>query len=231
MSDRPAHILIVEDEPKLANLLAGYLHTAAYRTEIVSDGLVVIDTFKHSHPDLILLDLMLPGRNGLDICQELRSFSDVPIVMMTARVEEVDRLLGLDAGADDYICKPYSPREVVARVRAILRRQRHDPPTPSTGLVLDDDRLRASLNGCALELTAVEFRLLKTLAAMPGRIYSRDKLLDQLYDDGRAVTDRAVDSHIKNLRRKLETACPDQTLIRSVYGAGYCYEPADTQPM
>ena len=131
---------------------------------------------------------------------------------------------------------PPAPRrpgieKVVARVRAILRRQRHDPPTPSTGLVLDDDRLRASLSGCALELTAVEFRLLKTLAATPGRIYSRDKLLDQLYDDGRAVTDRAVDSHIKNLRRKLETACPDQTLIRSVYGAGYCYEPADTQPM
>ncbi len=226
MPETTALILIVEDEPKLAALLANYLHASAYRTEIIGNGLDVMDCIKHSHPDLILLDLMLPGRNGLEICQELRKFSDVPIIMMTARVEEVDRLLGLDAGADDYICKPYSPREVVARVRAILRRQRRDITQPlQPGLNIDESRLRATLHGRDLELTWVEFRLLKTLVASPGRVYSRDRLLDVLYDDGRVVTDRTVDSHIKNLRRKLESADPGHNPIRSVYGAGYSYEP------
>ncbi len=228
MSDTPALILIVEDEPKLAALLANYLQAAGYRSETVSNGLNVIDTVKRRAPDLILLDLMLPGRDGLDICRELRSFSDVPIMMMTARVEELDRLIGLDSGADDYICKPYSPREVMARVRAILRRQRQGsaPQEETTGLLIDEEKLRATLHGQNLELTLVEFRLLKTLAAVPGRVYSRDRLLDVLHDDGRVVTDRTVDSHIKNLRRKLETIAPGHNPIRSVYGAGYSYEPA-----
>lgn len=223
MNQTPARILIVEDEPKLAALLADYLRPEGYLVEVIGDGLLVIDAVKRSAPDLILLDLMLPGRDGLSLCRELRGFSDVPIVMMTARVEEVDRLLGLDSGADDYICKPYSPREVVARVKAILRRQRRNEVDQS--LVVDEARLRATLHGKDLDLTLVEFRLLRTLSTTPGRVYSRDSLLDTLHDDGRIVTDRTVDSHVKNLRRKLEAAAPGHNPIRSVYGAGYCYEP------
>lgn len=225
-----ALILIVEDEAKLAALLDDYLTAAGYRTAKVGNGLDVLPSVRQAPPDLILLDLMLPGRDGLDICRDLRAspeFGNVPIVMMTARVEEIDRLLGLDAGADDYICKPYSPREVVARVKAILRRLRRDGQSApeSNVLQIDEAALRATLNGRDLELTLVELRLLKTLAASPGRVYSRDGLLDRLYDDGRVVTDRTVDSHIKNLRRKLDAAAPGKNLIRSVYGAGYSYEP------
>jgi two-component system response regulator BaeR len=228
MNQTPARILIVEDEPKLAALLADYLRPEGYLVEVIGDGLFVIDAVKHGAPDLILLDLMLPGRDGLNLCRELRGFSDVPIVMMTARVEEVDRLLGLDSGADDYICKPYSPREVVARVKAILRRPRRDKSSPADqSLVVDEATLRATLHGQDLDLTLVEFRLLRTLSTTPGRVYSRDRLLDTLYDDGRVVTDRTVDSHVKNLRRKLEAAAPGHNPIRSVYGAGYSYEPED----
>jgi len=177
---------------------------------------------------LVLLDLMLPGKDGLEVCRELRSFSDMPIVMVTARVEEIDRLLGLELGADDYICKPFSPREVVARVRAILRRGRLDTsPGPAASAALaevlriDEARYTADFRGHALQLTPVEFRLLKTLADAPGRVFSRDQLLDKLYTDHRIVTDRTVDSHIKNLRRKLDAASPEQELIRSIYGVGY----------
>jgi len=229
MNQTPARILIVEDEPKLATLLADYLGLERYLVEVIADGSLVIDAVRRSSPDLILLDLMLPGRDGLSLCRELRGFSDVPIVMMTARVEEVDRLLGLDSGADDYICKPYSPREVVARVKAILRRQRRDEDSPAKqGLVVDEVSLRATLHGKDLDLTPIEFRLLKTLSTTPGRVYSRDRLLDTLYDDGRVVIDRTVDSHVKNLRRKLEVAAHGHNPIRSVYGVGYSYEPEDT---
>jgi two-component system response regulator BaeR len=163
---------------------------------------------------------MLPGRDGLDICRELRTFSDVPIVMVTARVEEIDRLIGLDLGADDYVCKPFSARELVARVKAILRR----PRTASTGLVLDEERHLALLDGRTIDLTPVEFRLLRTLAAAPGRVFSRNRLLEHLYADHRVVTDRTVDAHIKNLRRKLEEVRPGQELVRSIYGVGYKLE-------
>lgn len=231
--ETPALILIVEDEAKLAALLDDYLSASGYRTQQIGNGLDVAEAVKRDAPDLILLDLMLPGKDGLEVCRELRAFSDVPIVMMTARVEEVDRLLGLDVGADDYICKPYSPREVVARVKAILRRQRRSGAEAAEangnggnggGLVIDEATLRATLQGRDLDLTPVELRLLKTLAATPGRVFSRDSLLDKLYDDGRAVTDRTVDSHIKNLRRKLDAAAPGKNLIRSVYGVGYSFE-------
>jgi len=230
MNEKPACILIVEDEAKLAALLGDYLTASGYRTMAIDNGLKVVDAVKTESPDLVLLDLMLPGQDGLEVCRALRAFSDVPIVMTTARVEEVDRLIGLDAGADDYICKPYSPREVVARVKAILRRQRrNDTGMPTkTALVLDETTMRASLHGGDLDLTQIEWRLLKTLSAAPGRVYSRDHLLDKLYDDGRAVTDRTIDSHIRNLRRKLEAAAPGKNLIRSVYGAGYSYEPDES---
>jgi two-component system response regulator BaeR len=167
---------------------------------------------------------MLPGKSGLDICKEIRSFSTVPIIMTTARIEEIDRLLGLELGADDYICKPYSPREVVARVKTVLRRAGTTPTIQAVGLVLDESRYLATLNGIDLELTALEFRLLKFLAANPGRVYNRQQLLDRVYPDQRALNDRAVDNHIKNLRRKITVAGRGEELIHSIYGVGYKLE-------
>ena len=201
-----------------------YLQASGYAWHWVADGREAIPAIREQQPDLVLLDLMLPGRDGLDICRELRSFSDVPVVMLTAKVEEIDRLLGLELCADDYICKPFSPREVVARIKAILRRARGNTQPSCAALKIDDDAHRATFNGNMLDLTPVEFRLLKTLAASPGRVFSRDRLLDNLYLDHRVVTDRTVDSHIKNLRRKLEQAAPGQDPIRSIYGVGYKLE-------
>ncbi|OLF53426.1 response regulator [Pseudomonas chlororaphis] len=218
-------ILIVEDEPKLAALMRDYLVTAGYACQCLDNGLDVLPAVRAREPRLILLDLMLPGRDGLELCRELRGFSAVPIVMITARVEEVDRLLGLDLGADDYICKPFSPREMVARVKAILRRGPPLTVAAQARLQIDEERYRASFDGIALDLTPVELRLLKTLAAAPGRVFSRDQLLDRLYSDHRVVTDRTVDSHIRNLRRKLAQACPGQDPIQSLYGVGYKFEP------
>ncbi|MCO5975265.1 response regulator [Ideonella oryzae] len=228
----PGTVLIVEDEPKLAAVLQDYLRAAGFGTEIVADGRLVLDAIRQRPPVLVLLDLMLPGRDGVSLCRELRGFSRVPVIMVTARVEEVERLIGLEAGADDYVCKPYRPREVVARVQAQLRRQAWDQARqgPSAaeagpgGLLIDDEALRAHWQGAALDLTPAEFRLLRHLARSAGRVFSRDQLLDVLHEDGRAVTDRAVDSHIRNLRRKLEAALPGSDPIRSVYGVGYAWE-------
>jgi two-component system response regulator BaeR len=178
---------------------------------------------KSNQPDLIVLDLMLPGRGGLEICKELRAFSDLPVIMVTARVEEVDRLIGLEAGADDYLCKPFSVRELVARVKALLRRPRVNAAA-SAGLVIDEVSHRVALDGKDIELTPVEFRLLAALAAVPGRVFSRDGLLEKLYADHRVVTDRTVDAHVKNLRRKLEEIRPGSDLVRSIYGVGYKLE-------
>lgn len=225
VNDSP--IMIVEDEPKLAALMRDYLVAAGYATQCLDNGLQVVPAVRASEPRLILLDLMLPGRDGLQVCQELRSFSAVPIIMITARVEEVDRLLGLDLGADDYICKPFSPREVVARVKAILRRSPQLAITAPPRLLIDEDRYQASLDGIALDLTPSELRLLSTLAQSPGRVFSRDQLLDRIYSDHRVVTDRTVDSHIRNLRRKLEHACPTENPIESLYGVGYRFQLSD----
>jgi len=214
-------ILIVEDEAKLAALEADYLRAEGFEPHSIANGLEVVPWVRAHEPDLILLDLMLPGRDGLDICRELRTFSDVPIVMVTARVEEIDRLIGLDLGADDYVCKPFSARELIARVKAILRRGRMPV---ATSLALDEERHRATLDGRELDLTPVEFRLLRTLASAPGRVFSRDKLLEHLYADHRVVTDRTVDAHVKNLRRKLEEVRPGQELVHSIYGVGYKLE-------
>ena len=218
----PASVMIVEDEAKLAAVLADYLHAAGYLTHRVSNGIEAAAAVRRLHPDLVLLDLALPGKDGIDVCREIRAFTDTPIVMVTARVEEVDRLLGLDVGADAYICKPFSPREVVARARAILRRARtRGAVIEIPGLVLDEAGQRARYHGQWLELTAIEFRLLQILAKAPGRVFSRDQLLNALYPDHRVVADRTVDSHVKNLRRKLHQAHAGQDLLRSVYGVGY----------
>ena len=217
-------ILIVEDEPKLAALLRDYLHQAGFAAETVADGLAAVPAVRSLAPCLVLLDLMLPGRDGLEICKEIRSFSKVPIIMVTARVEEIDRLLGLELGADDYICKPFSPREVVARVKAVLRRTEGGAPRPAPGLALDADRYLATIDGRDLGLTAVEFNLLQYLVAHPGRIFSRQQLMDHIYSDQRIVSDRTIDSHIKKLRKKLDDVDPQNELIRSVYGVGYKFE-------
>ena len=251
------HILIVEDEPKLAAVLADYLHLSGFTTTSLADGSDVIPYVCTQPPSLIVLDLMLPNKNGMDICRELRQFSSLPVIMLTARVDEVDRLLGLELGADDYVCKPYSPREVVARVKAILRRTAQtdgqqakavggnvDIPAPALahvssilpsgtaenianlseearGLRVDDENYSAILDGIALRLTPVELRLLSLLAKSPGRIFQRDYLLLHLYPDHRVVTDRTVDSHVKNLRRKLQAIRVGVDPIVSVYGVGY----------
>ena len=218
-------ILVVEDEPKLAALIADYLKAAGYETHCIADGLAVVPWVRGHAPDLILLDLMLPGRDGLDICRELRGATemqirDVPIVIVTARVEEIDRLVGLDLGADDYVCKPFSARELVARVKAILRRPRQEW---SADLVFHEDH-SVKFDGRRIQLTPVEFRLLRALAAAPGRVVPREKLLAQLYEDHRVVTERTVDAHVKNLRRKLEEVRPGEELVRSIYGVGYKLE-------
>jgi len=218
-------IMIVEDEPKLGQLLVDYLQVAGYSTLLLTNGDQVVPAVKQQRPALILLDLMLPGRDGLTVCRELRYFSDVPVIMVTAKTEEIDRLLGLEIGADDYICKPYSPREVVARVKTILRRcnQAQDIVQGEVLLQIDEARFQARYQG-QMDLTPVEFRLLKILSTQPGNVFSREQLLNNLYDDYRVVTDRTIDSHIKNLRRKLEQINGDVTFIRSVYGIGYRWE-------
>ena len=217
-------VLIVEDETKLAELLRDYLRQGGFDPFCLANGGEVVPWVRERMPDLILLDLTLPGRDGLEICKEIRTFSSVPIIMVTARIEEIDRLLGLELGADDYICKPYSPREVVARVKAVLRRTGGGPTLQSSGLVLDEPRLQATLNGRELELTAVEFKLLQFLVANPSRIYGRQQLMDRIYTDQRIVSDRTIDSHIKKLRRKIEESSPGADIIHSVYGVGYKYE-------
>jgi two-component system response regulator BaeR len=220
-------ILIVEDEDKIGDVLRDYLRREGYETHRLSRGDEVVDWVRANGCDLVLLDLMLPGRSGLDVCQELRTFSDTAIIMVTARVDEIDRLLGLALQADDYICKPFSPREVVARVKAVLRRTRPaaGAATPTGGpLQLDAARFSASIGGRDLGLTVVEFQLLDVLAAQPGRIFSRDQLMDAMYRDERIVADRTVDSHVKKLRRKIADVLGERELIHSVYGAGYKFE-------
>jgi two-component system response regulator BaeR len=219
-------ILIVEDEPKIAALLADYLRAqAGFNSKIINRGDEAIRQFQSVQPDLVLLDLMLPGLDGIEVCKQMRALSQVPIIMVTARVEEIDRLLGLELGADDYICKPFSPREVVARVKAVLRRsEKGNTGKLSSGLEMDGEKFVARLNGVALPLTPVEFALLQMLSNHPGRVFSRDQLMNGMYSDYRVVSDRAVDTHVKNLRRKLTEASGVEDMIKSVYGLGYRYE-------
>ncbi len=221
-------VLIVEDEEGIAELMRDYLVDAGYATHIFYQGTGVVEWVKEHEPDMILLDLMLPGKDGMEICKEVRAFSNVPIIMTTARVEEIDRLLGLELGADDYVCKPYSPREVVARVKSVLRRVaivESGSPLEQSPIVLDEAGFRAVINGEPMELTPVEFRLLRTFLAQPGRVFSRGHLLDNLYTDQRVVSDRTVDTHVKNLRKKLEARLSGQEVIHSIYGVGYKFEP------
>lgn len=222
-----AEILIVEDEPKLAELLQKYLAAAGYGARHVARGDLAVPAVRERRPDLVLLDIMLPGCDGWEVCRRLREFSDVPVLMLTARAEEEDRLRGLELGADDYIGKtPFSPREIVARVKSMLRRNAHlrRAAAPTQALEIDDARRQASVRGEALNLTPLEWRLLKTFASAPGQVFSREQLLNHLHDEYRSVTDRAIDTHIKNLRRKLEPFFPGHHAIQAVYGVGYSFE-------
>ena len=215
-------VLIVEDEIKLADLLADYFTQAQFSNHKIHDGAEVIDWVKLNSPKIILLDIMLPNKDGMQICKELRQFTQVPIIMLTAKVEEIDRLLGLEFGADDYVCKPFSPREVVARVKAVLRRtQAINEETESSQLLVDEQRYQVSYQEKTLDLTAVEFQLLKPMSKEPGRIFTREQLMNTMYDDNRIVSDRTIDSHIKKLRKKLAQISPEHELIHSVYGVGY----------
>jgi len=222
-------IVIVEDELDIASVVQDYLRHAGYETEHFADGQSALEHLIASPPDLTLLDIMLPRLDGIEVLRRAREHTSHPIIMLTARIEEVDRLLGLELGADDYVCKPFSPRELVARVRAVLRRtlppdDRSQARQGTPGLVLDDVHWRASLEGTPLNLTRREFGLLQVLSRHPGRIFSRARLLELAYDDTMDVTERAIDSHVKNLRRKLGAVTPSHDWIRSVYGVGFAWE-------
>lgn len=218
------HVLVVEDDPKIARLLVDYLQAAGLAAKQVADGVLAVQSVRQSPPAAVLLDLMLPGLDGIGVCRALRQFSDVPIIMLTARVDEVDRLLGLDTGADDYVCKPFSPKEVMARVKAQLRRTRGQLVAQPVPWLVDVDAQRIAWRGQWLPLTPLEFRMLRLMLSRPGRVFSRAKLLDSLHDDLREVSDRAIDSHVKNLRRKIQAVEPGCDCIGSVYGVGYRFE-------
>jgi two-component system response regulator BaeR len=217
-----ARVYIVEDEPELAGLVADYARASGYQPTVFGDGSQALAAVRASAPDMLVLDLMLPGMDGLSLCRAVREFSEVPIVMVTARVEEIDRLLGLESGADDYLCKPFSPRELMARIKVILRRVQ--PGAPASLCVVDEGAQRVAINGHVLELTPSEFNILAGMARRRGQVFSRAQLLDLARQDSLDVTDRAVDSHIKNLRRKIAAVLPEQDAIGSVYGLGYRFE-------
>ncbi|HBP42082.1 MAG: response regulator [Vreelandella alkaliphila] len=233
ISPQDASLLIVEDEPKIARLMADYLENNNFAPTIIANGNDVMPWLTQHVPALVLLDVMLPGKDGLTLCREIRQhWPNLPIIMVTAKVEEVDRLLGLELGADDYVCKPFSPREVVARVKAVLRRSQAaaqvddaSDTTPQAPVTLDEEGWQALANGHDLGLTAVEFQLLRVMMQSPGRIFSREQLMDHMYRDNRIVSERTVDSHIKKLRKKIHEALPELEIIRSVYGVGYKYQP------
>lgn len=229
-----AHIIIVEDEEKIAQLLVDYLKREGYQTTVLHNGGKAVETVKALAPDFVILDLMLPEKDGMTICREVRQFSNVPIIMLTAKVDEIDRLMGLELGADDYVCKPFLPREVVARVKTILRRVQTVQHTESKvetenkvsyrSISLQPDQYTCMVNEVRVELTPVEFRLLHAMISKPGRVFSRDRLMESSYADGRVVSDRTVDSHVKNLRKKVSAASGQEELIHSIYGVGYKVE-------
>jgi two-component system response regulator BaeR len=224
-------IMIVEDEPELALLVADYARAAGYRPTVFHDGAAALEAVRACAPDLVVLDLMLPGLDGLALCRALRASLDaritaLPVVMVTARVEEIDRLLGLELGADDYLCKPFSPRELMARIKAILRRAGRDMQCTPAPVAIDAGARRIAIHGRPLDLTPTEYGILAALARRPGQVFSRAQLLDLARESNASleVTDRAIDSHVKNLRRKLDAVLPGVEAIHSIYGLGYRFD-------
>jgi len=218
------HLLIVEDEFKIAELLRDYLVAAGFPVTIVERGDLAVAEVRKNVPALVLLDIMLPGMDGMEICREIRKFSAVPIIMLTARVEEIDRIVGLEIGADDYVCKPFSPREVVARVKAVLRRSQPQPAEPQLDvgpISMNCATREVTLRGRPVSLTPNEFALLKALMARPNRVYTRAELLDLVQGYNFDGYERTIDSHIKNLRKKMAETIADQEVISTVHGVGY----------
>lgn len=221
-------ILVVDDEPQIVKVLKAYLEKEGYVVVTASDGKVALDTFDREKPGFIILDLNLPSMDGLDICKEIRSTSDVPILMLTARVEESDKLIGLEFGADDYVLKPFSPREVVARVRTILRRANPSIKTGEVvqigGLTINVDLHKVTLHDKSIDLTPTEFEILLTLARNPKRVFSRLQIMEQAQGDAFEGYERTIDAHIKNLRNKLEPNPKKPVFIQTVFGLGYKLE-------
>jgi DNA-binding response OmpR family regulator len=227
-------ILVVDDEPKIADLARDYLEHAGFAVRVASNGEAALQVVRRDRPDLVVLDLGLPGLDGLDVTRAIRRESNLPVIMLTARDDELDKLLGLELGADDYLTKPFSPRELVARVRAVLRRvdavsaTATDEIIRAGALTIDLPRMRADLAGRVIDLTPTEFALLVALARQPGRIFTRSQLLDAVHGIAFEAYERAIDTHIKNIRRKLEPDPGRPVLVLTVYGVGYRF--ADDAP-
>ncbi|HBN89362.1 response regulator [Rheinheimera aquimaris] len=217
-------VVIVEDDLEIADILQKYLQAAELEVKHFADGVGVVEWVKQHQPAVMLLDLDLPTKQGADVCREIRQFSQLPIIMTTAKVEEVDRLIGLEIGADDYVCKPYSVKELVARVKVQLRRLNQQAQNNAM-LQVDPDAFCVGYQGQSVELTAIEFKLFYLLYSHPNRIYSRSQIMDLVYQDYRDVSERTVDSHIRNVRSKLARFSLQSDIIRSIYGAGYKFEP------
>ena len=225
----PKKILVIDDEPKIVEICCDYLRSAGFDVIAAGDGQEGLRLARREKPDLIVLDLMLPGMDGLDLCRTLRKESNIPVIMLTARVEETDKLIGLELGADDYITKPFSPRELVARVRVVLRRAGGDPSGEvirAGDVTLDRTRYEAGLPDRTVSLTPTEFEILATLMSQPGRIFSRAQLLNAVHGVAFESYERAIDSHIRNLRRKLEPDEAGPRYIVTVHGIGYKFEPS-----
>jgi DNA-binding response OmpR family regulator len=231
-ADKVGPVLIVEDDRNTAALIKTYLEKEGFQTVVVFDGEEALEMIKTSNPGFVILDIMLPKMDGWEVCRRLRSFSDVPVLMLTAREEEIDRVLGLSLGADDYVVKPFSPRELLERVKAILRRAR---PVQSSkvellamgGLVLDPEKLKVTLHGKTILLTSHEYKLLYALMRSPGRVFSRSELLDHFYQHGEVVVDRVIDVHIGKLRQKIEKDPSSPQYIQTVRGFGYRFTDED----
>ena len=218
-----AKVLVVEDDLQIAEYLVKYLHHSGFRAQVLNSGERVLETVKTEQPDLIVLDVMLPVKNGVSVCKEIRAFSDVPIVMLTAKVSEIDRIIGLEAGVDDYVCKPFSAKELMLRLKAILKR--FNVTVNKQSLVLNSETLQLGFQGNQVKLTKLEFGLMSLLYSRPSRIYSRQQIMDMAYSEEKDIADRAIDSHIKNLRKKIRSLGIENTVIEGVYGVGYKYLP------
>jgi len=223
-------ILVVDDEPRIADICRDYLQRAGFKVVTASNGADALAIARTKHPDLIVLDLGLPKMDGLDVTKALRKYSNVPIVMLTARVEEADKLIGLELGADDYLTKPFSPRELVARVRAVFRRTDvqpgHADVIRAAGVTLNVPRMQARVHGRSIELTSTEFELLATMMRQPGRVFTRGQLLDAIRGERVESFERAIDAHVKNLRRKIEADPRAPKYVLTVYGVGYKFTDA-----
>jgi two-component system response regulator BaeR len=222
-------VLIIEDEAQIASILKDYFQQSGFEVHTLDSGAKAVDTIKRLVPDAVILDLMLPDTDGLEICRQVRKFSNVPMLMATAKVEEVDRLIGLELGADDYICKPYSPREVVARVKAVLRRlapEAMEDVLTAGPIVIQPSKYQVTVNGNDLSLTRSEFELLYIMAKQPGRVFSRTDLIANVHGYEFEGYERTIDSHVKNLRKKIASVLNNKDVIQTVYGVGYKFEAA-----